>query len=553
MLRGLYFIEQGLVKAQAEALYQAIGEALAPIGLQPYESKADAGKPISLMEACQKVYLSTLGIFDLSVPSPDLYLGIGISLGLNKPTLIIAGQGMASAIPSTLERANTWLYIPPLKPERDLQWAAGRTLDRASAAQTGAAPDAQGKDTCVFCGQLCPGWRKSTRSRGFLLLDAAQPRWNTLRDAIRTGLKLTDLAPIYLTQFKARTMPLLCETRLGVTAAEFTMLDVGDAYTPEQYIALGIAIGACRPWLLVTSQPDKLPPLLRQASYLKYSNEQDLAQQLGPYLVKSLYPNRSSTGRGVTARLELPFWLRLQDWISHFKFGVSRATEGALQLLLIEEGQLRQRCRLTQNATITAGRDPECDLTIESQGATRFHADFVVASRELFVVDRESTNGTFVDGNRIPSNQQVPLKIGSRVRIGPAEVVVWDDKELPDEIKQYLPASEQPISQATTVVISLADGLVLADGRVPIARLSASEANVVETMHRKGSNTTATGEIAELIYGTDKVSRMIVASFIDELRAKIEASPSSPRFLTSVPGQGYRLHTRGGQLVIKPR
>jgi hypothetical protein len=361
------------------------------------------------------------------------------------------------------------------------------------------------------------------------------------------------MATIYLTQFKARTMPRLCETRLGVMAAEFAMLDASDTCTPEQYIALGMAIGACRPWLLVTSQPASLPSLLREASYLKYSDEQDLQQQLGPFLVSSLYSNRPATKRGATAHLELPFWLRLQDWISHFKFGVSRAMEGALQLLLIEEGQLRQRCRLTQSATITAGRDPECDLVIESQGVTRFHADFVFSGQELFVLDRKSTNGTFVGGNRIPAGKQTSLKIGDRVRIGPAEVVVWDDKELPDEIKQYLVESEQAIPPAATIVISLADGLVLADGKVPVARLSAAEASVVETMHKKGSNTTATGEIAELVYGTDKISRMIVASFIDGLRAKIESSPSNPRFLTSVPGQGYRLHTRGGQLVIRPR
>jgi hypothetical protein len=337
-MRGLYFIEHNLVRAQAEALYQAIGDALLPAGLQPYESQADAGQPTSLMEACQRVYLSTLGIFDLSVPSPDLYLGIGISIGLNRPTLIIAGQGMVSAIPPVLERANTWLYTPPLKPGRDLQRAASRSLDRASPPHASAAQDSRSKDYCVFCGQRCPGWRKSTRSRGFLLLDAPQTRWNTLCEAIRTGLERTQMATIYLTQFKARTMPRLCETRLGVMAAEFAMLDVSDTCTPEQYIALGMAIGACRPWLLVTSQPASLPSLLREASYLKYSDEQDLQQQLGPFLVSSLYSNRPATKRGATAHLELPFWLRLQDWISHFKFGVSRAMEGALQLLLIEEG-----------------------------------------------------------------------------------------------------------------------------------------------------------------------------------------------------------------------
>ena len=227
--------------------------------------------------------------------------------------------------------------------------------------------------------------------------------------------------------------------------------------------------------------------------------------------------------------------------------------EGALQLLLIEEGQLKQRCHLTQSATITAGRDSECDLVIESQSATRFHAEFIFSGQELLIVDCESTNGTFVGGNRIPAGEQVSLKIGDRVRIGPAEVIVWDDKELSDEIRQYLPTSEQAIPPATTLVISLADGLVLADGKVPVARLSASEADVVEIMHKKGSDTTATSEIAELVYGTNKISRMIVASFIDGLRAKIESSPSNPRFLTSVPGRGYRLHTRGGQLVIRSR
>ncbi len=552
-MRGLYFIEHSLAQAQAEALGQAIRDAVLPIGLQPYESQADARQPASLMEACQRTYLSTLGIFDLSVASPDSYLGIGISIGLNKPTLIIAGQGMASALRPALERANTWLYTPPLKPERDLQRAASRALDRGSSPHAGASQDSQSKDYCVFCGQTCPGWRKPTRSRGFLLLDTAHARWNTLREAIRAGLQLTDLTPIYLTQIKARTMPLLCETRLGVIAAEFTMLDVSDRCTPEQYIALGMAIGACRPWLLVTSQPASLPPLLRQANILKYSDAQDLQQNLGPFLVSALYSNRPAAQRGATARLELPFWLRLQDWMSHFRFGVARAMEGTPGLLLVEEGQLKQRCRLTQSATITAGRDPECDLVIESQGATRFHAEFIFSGQELFVVDRESTNGTFVGGSRIPANEQVSLKIGDRVRIGPAEVIVWDDKELPDDIKQYLPESQQAIPAAATIVISLADGLVLADGKVPVARLSASEANVVETMHNKGSNTTATSEIAELVYGTDKISRMIVASFIDGLRAKIESSPSNPRFLTSVPGKGYRLHTRGGQLVIWPR
>jgi len=225
--------------------------------------------------------------------------------------------------------------------------------------------------------------------------------------------------------------------------------------------------------------------------------------------------------------------------------------EGALQLLLVEEGQLKQRCQMTPNMAITAGRDPECDLVIETQGASRFHADFFFTGQELLVTDRQSTNGTFVSGSRIPPNVQIALQIGDRIRIGPSEVIIWNEDELPEEIKQILPETGRIIPQ--TIFIDLNDGLVLVNGKMPVACLSASEIDLVEFMHGKGGHVTTASEAAEVVYGTGKVSRMIVASFIDSLRAKIEPSPSTPRFLVAVPGAGYRLRTRGGQLVVRPR
>jgi pSer/pThr/pTyr-binding forkhead associated (FHA) protein len=312
-----------------------------------------------------------------------------------------------------------------------------------------------------------------------------------------------------------------------------------------------MAISMRRPWLLATSKPEGLPPILQHASRLEYANDEDLRERLAQYVLSLLYPAKFAATQGATAQLELPFWLQLEDWIARFNVQTSRAMEGALQLLLIEEGQLKQRCRLTLNMAITAGRDPECDLGIETQGASRFHADFLLTGQGLFVVDRHSTNGTFVNGNRVPSDEQVNLEIGDRVRIGPAEVIIWDEDELPEEFKQFLPETGRIVPQ--TIFVNLADGLVLVDGKVPVACLSSSEINLLEFMHQKGPNITITSEIAEIIYGTGRVSRMIVASFIDGLRAKIEPSPSKPRFLVAVPGTGYRLRTRGGQLILRPR
>ncbi len=568
-MRGLYFVKHNLAETQAEGLCLALQESLTPVGFQLYEpstpaspqtrvlspegmaDEAAAGDFTNLMDACQKIYLSTIGIFDLSIPDPDVYLEIGISLGLNTPGLIIAGQGMASAIPAVLDHVNPWFYTPPLKSDRDLRRAILRPLDKWSEVQNGTArsPEDGGKVYCAFCNRQCRGWRKQTHSKGFFLLDGSHPRWETLRSAVRNGLSTTGLAPVHLSQIKGRTMPRLCEMRLAVLVSEFTLLDLGGPCDPEQYIALGMAISMRRPWLLTTSQPENLPSLLKQAGYLEYTNARDLQKRLGGHVLKSLYPARFVAGGGATAQLELPFWLQLEDWIARFKVRASRAMEGALQLLLIEEGQLKQRCRMTSDMVVTAGRDPECDLVIESQSASRFHAEFIFTGQELFVVDRQSTNGTFVSGSRIPSDEHVPLEIGDRVRIGPAEVVIWNEDELPDEVRQYLPESGRITPQ--TIFVNLADGLVLAEGKVPVARLSSSEVNLLEFMHEKGGDTTATSEVAEIVFGTGKVSRMIVASFIDGLRAKIEPSPSNPRFLISVPGQGYRLRTRGGQLVLR--
>src|SRR3972149_4932464 len=84
-MRGLYVIEHGLAAPQAVELYEAIQECLCPLGLQLYEKKADPNLSTSLMDACQKIYLSGLGIFDLSGSNTDVYLQLGISAGLNKP------------------------------------------------------------------------------------------------------------------------------------------------------------------------------------------------------------------------------------------------------------------------------------------------------------------------------------------------------------------------------------------------------------------------------------------------------------------------------------
>lgn len=71
--------------------------------------------------------------------------------------------------------------------------------------------------------------------------------------------------------------------------------------------------------------------------------------------------------------------------------------------------------QLRSSSSCVIGRSRSCNLRLPSADASRRHAE-IVAGRDGFVVrDLRSTNGTFVNGERI---QERTLKPGDRIQIG---------------------------------------------------------------------------------------------------------------------------------------
>ena len=69
---------------------------------------------------------------------------------------------------------------------------------------------------------------------------------------------------------------------------------------------------------------------------------------------------------------------------------------------------------------ITIGRGTEADLRINDPGVSRKHARIIVLGegddQRISIEDLGSTNGTFMDGQRVTAPQQ--LAVGSQIRIG---------------------------------------------------------------------------------------------------------------------------------------
>lgn len=81
--------------------------------------------------------------------------------------------------------------------------------------------------------------------------------------------------------------------------------------------------------------------------------------------------------------------------------------------------------------TTMVGRRPDSTLRVASSDVSRQHCQLVVKDGTVVVKDLGSSNGTFVNGQRVAEKQLAP---GDRLTVGPVVFVVQIDGE-PAEIK----------------------------------------------------------------------------------------------------------------------
>ena len=89
-------------------------------------------------------------------------------------------------------------------------------------------------------------------------------------------------------------------------------------------------------------------------------------------------------------------------------------------ILIGVSGVLRGRKFALYNGQMTIGRAPTNNIVIPPTDSTasRRHAIISLTANGVFIIDANSTNGTFVNGKRIKASLQYPLKQGDRIRIG---------------------------------------------------------------------------------------------------------------------------------------
>jgi pSer/pThr/pTyr-binding forkhead associated (FHA) protein len=77
--------------------------------------------------------------------------------------------------------------------------------------------------------------------------------------------------------------------------------------------------------------------------------------------------------------------------------------------------------RILPGSIKTVGRAARADFVVDAGLVSRLHCRLTAGATDLEVVDLESTNGTFVNGERTP---RATLKSGDRLGVGRVELTV---------------------------------------------------------------------------------------------------------------------------------
>ena len=80
-----------------------------------------------------------------------------------------------------------------------------------------------------------------------------------------------------------------------------------------------------------------------------------------------------------------------------------------------------------KNDEIYIGRASDNDIQIEDKTVSRNHLKLIRKENEYFIRDLKSTNGTFVDGEKISSGVEFEISEGMPIGVGKTEVCIGEE------------------------------------------------------------------------------------------------------------------------------
>ena len=178
------------------------------------------------------------------------------------------------------------------------------------------------------------------------------------------------------------------------------------------------------------------------------------------------------------------------------------------QLISLAEGP----SILLDKPILLIGRDPECDIQIDSRKISRRHCCIAQVNDYLVVRDLGSTNGIRINGMRV---QEGILKASDELTIGGNLYrLSWDAQHDPAEgnhERELEAAGDQPFAADEDLLLEACDEPVaLPDGSRPIHQLKSIKSASV-TNKREGHSPRVEGKTPQEIVAPESLQRLMAA------------------------------------------
>ena len=179
------------------------------------------------------------------------------------------------------------------------------------------------------------------------------------------------------------------------------------------------------------------------------------------------------------------------------------------------------------NAVTTIGRGVENDIVVTSRRVSREHARVEREGRRAILIDPGSTNGTFLNGERVLA--PVELRDGDSVSIGDVVLTFHD------------PESTFLDTPFPMLEVDVAAGVVRVDRRA--IALSPKEFALLTHLYERRGQVCSKDEIGSAVWPEyhDGVYDYQIENLVRRLRSRLEPDPAAPQLLLTVRGRGYKL------------
>ncbi len=217
----------------------------------------------------------------------------------------------------------------------------------------------------------------------------------------------------------------------------------------------------------------------------------------------------------------------------------------AMRLILLEGLSDRQRQFLPlESFPFTIGRARECDLVIDSTQISRQHARLELDHEQVVFIDLGSTNGSFINGERVPANSSRRLRAGDKINLGQVCTVEFDD---PGTTLQVLPLR----LRSDGLMLDEDAAQVIIAGKVIEPALSPGQFMLLALLVHNEGRVVTREEIRSYVWGPDEdVTDQTIDALVSRLRKRLTEADPSHEYVITRRGFGLIFRNKGSELPV---